>query len=558
MTKTFLQRAKEIAEQRKEGSPPATTPHYNGTRPAAGGEIAPGYAQAALRAEVDQLRATGRGSRNSRLNKAAFSLGQLVAGGELDETVVVDELTRAARDIGLTEREIAATLRSGLTSGAADPRTAPPRTDPVTLAWKPPDSGDDTFWGARPQLRHIWLFARARRAAPWAVLGVVIARIIAATPPFIVLPPTIGGDASLNLFVGLVGPSGAGKGAAEAAAEDAVKIDTGLFDVWKLGSGQGIAHGYMRREKGSLIRHADAVLFTMSEIDYIGGLSEPRGSTLLPELRSTWMGERLGHLYVDPAKRVPVEPHTYRAAFITGIQPHRAAVLLDDTDAGTPQRFVWMPAVDPDAPDAAPDEPSPLHWSRPLPWPTAGFFGRSRLRVCGQAAETIEKARVTRLRGEGDALDGHALLARLKVAAALGLLHGRAEVDDEDWTLAGTVMAISDATRASVVAALAAKAREMNRARAEAEAERTVLVGERVEDAAVKRVARNVTRHLERNSSLSANELRRVIAARDRQRLDVVIEQLLDIRQIVIEETGRDDAGHGGQGIRYKLTKETK
>src|SRR5664279_5961678 len=36
---------------------------------------------------------------------------------------------------------------------------------------------EDEFWLSRPELRHIQLFARARRAAPWAVLAVVLTRV---------------------------------------------------------------------------------------------------------------------------------------------------------------------------------------------------------------------------------------------------------------------------------------------------------------------------------------------------------------------------------------------
>jgi hypothetical protein len=56
------------------------------------------------------------------------------------------------------------------------------------------------------------------------VLGVVLARVAAVTPPRLVLPALVGGQASLNPYIGLVGPAGAGKGAAEAAAADAVNL----------------------------------------------------------------------------------------------------------------------------------------------------------------------------------------------------------------------------------------------------------------------------------------------------------------------------------------------
>jgi hypothetical protein len=83
---------------------------------------APRYAQVALEREVEALLSTGEGGRNGQLNRAAFSLGQLVAGGSLTQTQVEDALTGAARSIGLDDTEIRKTLESGLTSGRANPR----------------------------------------------------------------------------------------------------------------------------------------------------------------------------------------------------------------------------------------------------------------------------------------------------------------------------------------------------------------------------------------------------------------------------------------------------
>lgn len=82
----------------------------------------------------------------------------------------------------------------------------------------------ESFWGTRPVLGHLHAFARARRVAPWALLGVTLARVIAVVPPGVVLPAMVGSHGSLNLFVGIVGRSGAGKGTAESAAADAVPL----------------------------------------------------------------------------------------------------------------------------------------------------------------------------------------------------------------------------------------------------------------------------------------------------------------------------------------------
>lgn len=84
------------------------------------------YGAAALRDELDHLARATEGTRNDKLNMAAFSLGQLVAGGELDRAEVAQGLLAVARRIGLDDREAEATIRSGLDAGAREPRTAPP------------------------------------------------------------------------------------------------------------------------------------------------------------------------------------------------------------------------------------------------------------------------------------------------------------------------------------------------------------------------------------------------------------------------------------------------
>lgn len=83
------------------------------------------YAQRALEEEAHAVATAPEGTRNDRLNVAAFSLGQLVAGGELDEHDAQASLQAAARGCGLPEREAEQTIKSGLAAGFAEPRRAP-------------------------------------------------------------------------------------------------------------------------------------------------------------------------------------------------------------------------------------------------------------------------------------------------------------------------------------------------------------------------------------------------------------------------------------------------
>jgi hypothetical protein len=88
-----------------------------------------GYGRAALKAEVAALASTPQGSRNIALNRASFSLHQLVAGGELDGGEVEQRLVAAADANGLLAddgmRQVLATIRSGARAGLLNPRGRP-------------------------------------------------------------------------------------------------------------------------------------------------------------------------------------------------------------------------------------------------------------------------------------------------------------------------------------------------------------------------------------------------------------------------------------------------
>ena len=81
------------------------------------------WAKAALRGELDRLERAPVGQRNNTLNRVAFRLGQIIAGGQLDEAEVEHLLVDNAVGIGLGEREALATVHSGLHAGEERPRT---------------------------------------------------------------------------------------------------------------------------------------------------------------------------------------------------------------------------------------------------------------------------------------------------------------------------------------------------------------------------------------------------------------------------------------------------
>jgi hypothetical protein len=80
------------------------------------------YVSAAVECERLAVEQAGEGNRNSTLNKASFALGQFVGAGALDRHEAEVVLLDAALRTGLSEAEARSTIRSGLDSGASQPR----------------------------------------------------------------------------------------------------------------------------------------------------------------------------------------------------------------------------------------------------------------------------------------------------------------------------------------------------------------------------------------------------------------------------------------------------
>jgi hypothetical protein len=433
----------------------------------------------------------------------------------------------------------------------------------------PTDAEMEAFWSARPELARLRTFARARRVGPWSTLGAVLARVIATIPPDVVLPPTVGSDASINLFVALVARSGFGKNTSEAVAEDFVASETYVF-VATPGSGEGILkqYAYVKRTKGKepeQINLRNAIMFSVPEIDTLTALGGRSGSTLMPELRKAWMGERLGFGYVNVEKAVVVMAHRYRMTMVVGVQPGRGGLLLHDADGGTPQRFIFLSTTDPDAPDEPPDEPEPLK----LPaWPgtTGPQLGNEddggprlksgppvdeyKLDVPAEKAafrvlelptsvvDLVQAEQRAKLRGEvpeTQALDAHATLARLKVAVGLMRMNGRTDkVTEEDWDLAGVVMCVSSATRATVQAALRSNETEAERERGRRDAEREVAKTERMQEADIARVAERI-RHLLRMENDRPKAAFRRNFGRDKKHFDEALALLVRVGDVELQ-----------------------
>jgi len=82
------------------------------------------YGRKALADEVTLVRQAPEGQRNDTLNRAAYDVGQLVAGGEISRQEAEEQLRQAALASGLRASEVEKTLASGINAGLANPRSA--------------------------------------------------------------------------------------------------------------------------------------------------------------------------------------------------------------------------------------------------------------------------------------------------------------------------------------------------------------------------------------------------------------------------------------------------
>ena len=296
--------------------------------------------------------------------------------------------------------------------------------------------------------------------------------------------------------------SGIGKGVAERVAEDA--FVWGAIHEAGIGSGEGINHLFAHHDKvtGATKMDRHRVLFSVPEIDTLSALGNRKGATLVSQLRKAWSGEALSFSYADKQKALDIFKHTYRLALVAGIQPGRGRGLIEDADGGTPQRFVWLPTDDPDAPDE-PDEAPRAIDLRPISqgWPEPGtIIPRPHiLKLPERAPKMIRSNRTAVLRGEStdSTLDGHLGLCRMKVAAALALLHNEREVSEQFWDLSGVVMETSLKTRATVEKYLADQNDKTNRARRRADGIRSIEAENVREAALVKKVSQSIVHVLE-------------------------------------------------------------
>jgi len=425
----------------------------------------------------------------------------------------------------------------------------------------------DSFWQARSLLEHIRTAARSRMVAPDALLASVLARACVATDRTIVLPPIVGPIASLNLTIAVVGPSGGGKGAAVGVSSEIVTADD-QGDEYRVGeapagSGEGMVHAFYemvpdpddKRRKVPRRRY-EGLLIRCDEGQVLTALAQRSGQTTMETLRSAFSGERLGGAYASSDKRLSLTAHDYRLVVLLGVQPEHARAILDDDAGGTPQRFLWFDALDPEAPhpDQLPEWPGPLDWKPPRWWDgITPLIGQDRRRELDVHPDVVREIRWHRHQINTGAVtpgryDGHRNLVKLKAAAVLGLLDDRLTVTPDDWALAGQIVDASDAMRDSMWTSIHdAQTRKdtawNQRHAARAAAEEGARIGVTTN---VLRISRGIGRRiakLDPGDTLTRSELRKSLASADRSWFEEAVAHAEAQGWLTTHDDGRH--GHG-------------
>lgn len=424
----------------------------------------------------------------------------------------------------------------------------------------------DEFWRARETLSRIRQAAHSKVRSADVVFYGALVRIAAMAPHTLRADTGVGTAASLNLFAAIVGPSGGGKSSGLSVGRELVK-ETRPIEEFPLGSGEGIAEAYMGEaleatgdmaKDGSaktvkvrkMIRHN--VLFHSDEGSTLVKLLERAGSTIGETLRSAWSGETIGQKNgrVETTRTVPAR--SYAAGLVIGWQPSTILPLLDDHEAGTPQRFLFCWAVDQSIPPRSarvtwPGEMlSPFPDNVPTNLPPAGaiiaapappMMGES---IVFAEAITDELYDTEHAKNTGSLPADHPLrdpfrsqhpVLKVKIAALLALLEGRRNVTLEDWRLAQIVIDTSDRVRQHLQAVAAGKARA---AREAAEASEHALEWHReqarhsvrtaLETSSEQRLAARVGQWVHEGRAGTLGALRRAAPSRDRPLIEAAVE----------------------------------
>lgn len=377
-------------------------------------------------------------------------------------------------------------------------------------------------WG-----KGIYAAAISRTLSPVALTVAVLIDVAAQLGPQVLIDTPGSDGVQGGLAAMLIGRSGAGKTATMTAARSVVELRPEVRPMTVAGATPteplvrlgGLASGQALGERlkttaaeclgtsGDVIgydydQEHDRALVCFDEGSSLVKTSSGEGSILLETITSALTGGSLDGVRANREQSRVVPGGSYTASFMLGIQPGLAAPLLGQDSLGFTQRWLVIPAL----PDPA-DElcgvvlprvetrvvRAPIAWLEPRKRPdmTVGWTApanRSAAELVPVDAAVVEEMarnrfRMARSDFDGDLLDAHRDLFRLKLALPIALLEGERRISPRAWELAGIIMDISAETRdraiteARDIAAAAATEKEVARSEARAAAEEAKVAG---------------------------------------------------------------------------------
>lgn len=272
------------------------------------------------------------------------------------------------------------------------------------------------------------------------------------------IPGFVGADQPLSLYVCAVAPSGGGKSTGTNLAKRLVNWDESRpdgaetsFIMSQPSTGQGMIEQHFALTpdpdaKGRNIKEqvAHNAFWSYDEGQTLINHLKEKGSILGYVLRSGWNGEHQAQANANPDLRRDLPAMSYQWGFMVVIQEAFVDDLINETDGGTAQRFIWCSTEDPGVPlwrdrDWRDKSVKSLGWVHPQ-------IPRSALSSPGgedtpfyidfpewfieEMMDWDDGKRTGSIKVEP--LDSHLYLSMMKFAGTLALAHGRLHVTDED------------------------------------------------------------------------------------------------------------------------------
>lgn len=436
-------------------------------------------------------------------------------------------------------------------------------------ALKDRDAPGSEFFDSSHVLRHVREWAYSLDINPFAALAVVLARLSADIPPWVVLP-SLGGSAagSLNLFVVLAGGSGMGKSDALSSHDQNFRPRPERNDPvvsFETATGEGVIQLYLTLEK---IEGSKATVLTQTvrqafadidEIDALEAQAARGGANIMATLKTMWTGKAVGGATAATDRSRHLGAHKYRLALVAGCQYGAGNVLFNPQaiKTGITQRFVFADLRDPDLTEDAPESAAPprLEFVPPagMPFPTsiastptgkAVTFGHYVIGVDPAIHSEIRRnRRLQRMQTPGS-LDGHWLFTALRVAALIAILHGHSQVTPEYWRKALQFMHHSDATRLKLMSALYAEVDRENESRGRGDAVRAAAADREAIRRTIVRLGDIVRAHAERGDHANAVGCTRrcfmlSLSAKAREHLDAALSEAVETGALLQDGSGK-------------------